>query len=174
MQRRPCRFVGLQFDPFFGQRTAEARQVGQAVAVDDERVERVADAYAARLGVQDDRRALFRVARPVEIGVADAGARFDHRYAGVVAHEVDQSPPAARNDQIDQSRGTEQRGRRFVRGRQQGEGVLVEAVRRERAADQRGDRRIESRASLPPLRMQALPDLTQSAKTSNPTLGRAS
>lgn len=60
----------------------------------------------------------------------------------MVAHEVDQSPPAARNDQIDQSRGTEQRGRRFVRGRQQGEGVLVEAVRRERAADQRGDRRI--------------------------------
>lgn len=142
--------------------------------MDDERVERVADAYAARLGVQDDRRALFRVARPVEIGVADAGARFDHRYAGVVAHEVDQSPPAARNDQIDQSRGTEQRGRRFVRGRQQGEGVLVEAVRRERAADQRGDRRIGVAGVAAPFEDAGVADLTQSAKTSNPTLGRAS
>ena len=74
MQRRPCRFVGLQFDPFFGQRTAEARQVGQAVAVDDERVERVADAYAARLGVQDDRRALFRA---LTDGFTD-GADFIH------------------------------------------------------------------------------------------------
>ena len=97
-------FVGVDRHMRPGQRCAQLRKVGEAAAVDDQAVEGVADAHAARLGVADHGTSLFEVAVDVEIGVDDAGARFDDRDAGVLADEADQPRPAARDDYVDETR----------------------------------------------------------------------
>ena len=79
--------------------TAGSEESGGALtAVDDEAVEGVADADAPRLGVADHGAAFRQIAVEVEVGVDDARPGFDHGYAGVFAHEADQSRAAARDE----------------------------------------------------------------------------
>ena len=133
-------FVGVDRHMRPGQRCAQLRKVGEAAAVDDQAVEGVADAHAARLGVADHGTSLFEVAVDVEIGVDDAGARFDDRDAGVLADEADQPRPAARDDYVDIAHGAQQRPHGFVPRGEQREGVFVDAFGAERFVQQRRDR----------------------------------
>ena len=73
--------------------------------MENEAVERVAYACAARFGVQYDGGSLFQVSVAVEIGVANARSRFDDRDVRVLPDEVDQPFAAARNDQVDVTHG---------------------------------------------------------------------
>ena len=130
---------GWIFSPVLWMR-AQLRKVGEAAAVDDQAVEGVADAHAARLGVADHGTSLFEVAVDVEIGVDDAGARFDDRDAGVLADEADQPRPAARDDYVDIAHGAQQRPHGFVPRGEQREGVFVDAFGAERFVQQRRDR----------------------------------
>ena len=87
--------VGVDRDAFGGHRVAQFREVPEPFAVDDEAVEGVADADAPRLGVADHGAAFRQIAVEVEVGVDDARPGLDHGYAGVFAHEADQSRAAA-------------------------------------------------------------------------------
>ena len=107
--------------------------------MDDEAVEGVADAHAARLGVADDGAAFGEVALCVEIGVDDAGTGLDDGDAGVLAHEADQPRTAAGDHHVDIAHGPEQGRHGFVAGGQQGEGRWVDALAAERFVEQGGD-----------------------------------
>ena len=131
--------VGVDRDAFGGHRVAQFREVPEPFAVDDEAVEGVADADAPRLGVADHGAAFRQIAVEVEVGVDDARPGFDHGYAGVFAHEADQSRAAARDHHVDVTHGVQQRSGSLVTRGQQGEGRRVDAFAAERLAEQDGD-----------------------------------
>ena len=107
--------------------------------MDDEAVEGVADADAPRLGVADHGAAFRQIAVEVEVGVDDARPGLDHGYAGVFAHEADQSRAAARDHHVDVTHGVQQRSGSLVTRGQQGEGRRVDALAAERFVEQGGD-----------------------------------
>ena len=123
--------VGIDSYVLGRQRRAEGREVLQARTMDDEAVQRVADAHAPRLRIEHDGLAHLQITRSVEIRVHHAGARFNAGDAGVVADKVDEPAAAARDDDVDVADGVQQRVRRLVRGGQQGRGRRGDAPARQ-------------------------------------------
>ena len=87
--------------------------------MNEQTVEGVADADAARLGVVDDGLAHLQVAVLVEVGVHHAGTRLDDGHAGRVAHEVDELAAATGYAEVDVAHGIEHLARGLVGGGQQ-------------------------------------------------------
>ena len=106
--------------PLLFERFQDGRQVGEAVAVDDEAVEGVADADATRLGIDDDGDGFLQVGGAVDIAVYDAGTRLDDWHAGVVADIVDEAVAATRDDEVHLAVGCQQAVGVLVAGEQQG------------------------------------------------------
>ena len=131
--------VGIQGDVAVGQPSAQGGKLRQPRGVHDEAVQGVAHAHPARLGVIDDAFALVGVAVFVEVRVADARSRLDDGHERMAAHEVDKSPPAARDDDVHVARGLHQLGGGLVPGGQQGHRVRVDAPARQHGADELHD-----------------------------------
>ena len=85
---------------FFIERFQNLRQVGEAIAMDDEAVEGVADADAARLGIHDDGNGLLEVSGTINVAMDDASARFDDWDASILADVVDEATAATGNDKV--------------------------------------------------------------------------
>ena len=96
--------VAAQLDARVGQRAQGAGQeVGRDVGVDEQRLRRVADAGALRLGVEDDRLGHREVGARVDVDVAVAGRRVDHRHLGDRLERPLEPLAAARDHQVDQA-----------------------------------------------------------------------
>ena len=79
-----------------GEVFAEPWQVAQARSVDDERVERVADAASAALGVGYDALAHLHVAILVEVAMHHARSRLYDRHLGGISDKADELLSATR------------------------------------------------------------------------------
>ena len=128
MQGGKSGLIGKEQHLLFQKRFNKGREVTKAVAVDDEGVERVADAGAAGFGVEDDLLAQFKVAAFVEIGVHNACAGFDDGNLGVVAHKVDQLLAPSWNDHVDVANRIEHDGGGLTLSGEQVNGIGVDAV----------------------------------------------
>ena len=71
-------------------------------AVDQQRLDRVADAGTLHLGVEDDFFRHGEIGLGVDENGADAVRVLDHRNARLGDHGFDQAVAAARNDQVDE------------------------------------------------------------------------
>ncbi len=118
----------MEPDTLLAQWRDECGQVGEARGVDDDAVERVADAGAPRLGVEDDAAPHVEVAVLVEVTVHHAGARLDDRHFGVVADKLYQPLAATGNAEVDVVHGGEHLTRCLMRERQQFDGRRVDAL----------------------------------------------
>ena len=65
--------------------------------MDEQRVERIANADATRLGVVDDGLSHLQVALLVEVRVYHTGSCLDDWHTGCVANKVDEFSATARN-----------------------------------------------------------------------------
>ena len=128
--------IGIDDNVLLRHLIAERRQVAKTALMDQQTVERVADADAARLGVVDDSLAHLQVAVFVEVGIHNAGTGLDDRDAGGVAHEVDKFTSTTWNAKVDVADGVQHLARRLVGSRQQGDHVSRHAVARQHLMNQ--------------------------------------
>jgi len=72
-----------------GQLFTERRQIGQTILVDNQAIQGVAHADTTGLGVEHHSCSFFQVGVHIEVGVANAGARFNDGDGGVFANKLD-------------------------------------------------------------------------------------
>ena len=80
--------VGLDANTFRCQLLAKCRQVAQAVAMDDETVEGIANADAARLCIHDDGCSFLKVGCAVHVAMHHARSCFNHWHLGMLAYII--------------------------------------------------------------------------------------
>ena len=117
----------------------------------------------------------IRVGRAVHIGVADAVEMLEHGDAALGGDPLDQRPPAARHDDVDEIVELQERAdRRPVGGGDELDRGLRQAGGRSPSTSAAWIARAECRLSLPPRKIAALPDLRQSAAGIGGHVGPAS
>ena len=138
-------------------RGEQCRQVGRAVLVDEQRVERIAHRNAARLGVAHNPAPLLQVAVPVKIDVNHTCSRLDDRHARRVANEINEPAPASRYAHVDIPHRREHLGRGLVGGRQEGQHILAHAHRPQHALDDLHRFLVGGRSVAPALQHTGIP-----------------
>ena len=128
LKRRKSPLIRVDDNIIFLERRAKSRQVGETLTMDNETVERIADAHPARLRIVDYRDALCEIAVPVEIGMANPRACFDYRYTCIVAYEAYQPCASPRDDYIHNSDRIEKCRHRLAGRRKKGACRRIHAV----------------------------------------------
>ena len=108
------------------QRLHQFYQVTQPVLVNNQTVEGVAHADATCLGIVDNGLTHLQVALLIEIGVDNTGSSLNHRDAGCVADEVNQSASASWYAEVYVANGIQHLASSLMGGRQEGDYIGID------------------------------------------------
>ena len=68
--------------------------------MNNQAVQRVANAYAPRFGIENDASPFLQITKFIKISMNNTGACFNYRYLAVVPNVINQSLTAARNQYV--------------------------------------------------------------------------
>ncbi len=121
-------FIGVDYHILFSHPDAEFGKIGQPAFMQNQAVQRIANAYTAGFGIENNVFPFFQITGFIKIGMADTGAGFDNGNLRILAYKIYQTLSATRNYHIHRSHRTHQFSSCFTTSREQCHNIFIQII----------------------------------------------